>query len=119
MKGNPFNLALYQKGVQRGVELVRSSRHESARALLHTLAVDLVPVDKFEELQDRYPVLTNEMTVEELLSVVLAHKAIFKEDVKAYEALINNAYPALKQDQNTTNYNFTTNLHITDVNPIK
>lgn len=57
----------------------------------------------FAELKEMYPEIEKHMTAEEIMSVVMAHRAISKGDVNAYNALMASAYgsPTQKMEVKT------------------
>lgn len=63
-----------------------------------------VKLDSFteEELRKSYPELDKSMTGEELATLIQLNKAILLQDTAAYNALLNSAYGAPKQELGLT-----------------
>ena len=76
------------------------NRSTIARKVLEMRA--LFADEMFDKLQQQYPEITKQMTVEEIGTVVQAHKMISEGDTNAYKALHDSAYGAPKQETETT-----------------
>lgn len=51
-----------------------------------------IPKDVFEKLKKLYPEIEQQMTNEEIMTIMQVNKAITKEDSKAYEVVLDSAY---------------------------
>lgn len=87
-KGDVMN----PKGKPKGTK----NRATIARETLELIA--LPPDELFAKLLQRYPGLKKNMSVEEMMSLMQADKAISKRDTYAYNALLDSAYGKPKQD---------------------
>ncbi len=58
----------------------------------------LLPQATYEKLKEVYPELTQQMTAEEMATLVQLVQAITKGDVNAYKAVMDSAYGAPKQE---------------------
>ena len=66
------------------------NRSTIVRAILEMKG--MLPTDIFKKLKQMYPQVENKMTVEEIMAVVISHKAITKGDVSAYNAIMDSRY---------------------------
>jgi len=88
--GNP-------KGYTPGVK----NRSTIARKILEMRG--LLPQATFDKLKEVYPELTQNMTAEEMATLVQLVQAITKGDVNSYKAIMDSAYGAPKQDIDHSN----------------
>jgi hypothetical protein len=89
----------------------KKTRSKISRLVLETKAKPFLG-GHYHSLIEKYPGIEDAITVEEVMTIVQAHKAIFKEDTNAYTALINNAYKPLERGNEGGNtYIFTSNLN--------
>lgn len=74
----------------------------------------LLSKERMKELKEKFPEITDSMTVEEIMTIVMAEGAIMGDD-KSYKAVMDSAYGAPKQEtSNETNVTLT-NFNIKDV----
>jgi hypothetical protein len=98
---NPKNIANHkmkpgQTLNPHGRPLGSRNRSTVARQILSIIAK--YPDEVFADLLKLYPELQKEMTIEEMMTVVQADKAIRKQDTNAYKALMDSAHGAPKQE---------------------
>lgn len=93
------------------------NRSTIARQVLEMAGV--LPDKVFKTLKEMYPSITKQMSVEEIMTIVQANKAITKQDTQAYSALMDSTYGKASQSmkvsgdsenplQIVTNYNLQT-----------
>lgn len=100
---NGGTLRLLEKGETANPEgrpIGSKNRSTIARKVLEMAAN--FPDKTFEVLQKKYPDIEKSMTIEEMMSVVQAHKAIVKKDTFAYERLLDSAYGKSKGGDDQT-----------------
>lgn len=51
----------------------------------------VLPNDRFDELKKLFPAIENNMSIEEVMTIVMVNKAV-GGDVRAYEAVMDSAY---------------------------
>lgn len=81
----------------------RGSLHRStiAKKILSLNAV--IPEEVYEKLRLIYPDIEKRMTLEEVATIVQAHKAIVNQDTPAYNAIMDSAYGKPNQPVEQTN----------------
>jgi hypothetical protein len=57
-----------------------------------------LPQDAFDKLKVIYPSIEQQMTTEEMMTIIQTANAITKGDTSAYKALMDSAYGAPKQE---------------------
>jgi hypothetical protein len=63
------------------------------------LAIDVkLPDEAFEKLRTIYPEIKQNMTAEEMMTLIQVSNAITKGDTNAYKAIMDSCYGAPKQD---------------------
>lgn len=72
------------------------NRSTIARKILEMKA--LYKDDAFKQLQQQYPEITKDTTVEEMMTIIQVNKAIMSEDPNSYKAIMDSAYGAPKQE---------------------
>jgi len=103
---NDSNLVPFQQGDdprrQVGRPLGAKNRSTIARKVLEMRAV--IASDRLEKLKEAYPDMTNDVTVEDVATIMIAAGAM-DGDVNSYKAIMDSAYGAPKQEieQNVTN----------------
>ena len=85
-----------QSGNPEGRALGTKNRSTIARKILEMTA--LFKDEALTKLQEQYPEITKQTTVEEMMTIVMASKAITDSDVNAYKALQDSAYGAPTQE---------------------
>jgi len=108
------NLILWESGKSgnpAGKVIGTKNRSTIARKILEMRG--LLPQATFDKLKEVYPELTQNMTAEEMATLVQLVQAITKGDVNSYKAIMDSAYGAPKQeiDQTITGQ---IGIHITD-----
>lgn len=90
----------------------KKNRETIARRVLELNARKVITRDRWAEIIERYPTLDKaEIDLEEVMTTIQVGKAIYKEDSKAYELVMNMAYkPHEKQENTTQAYIFSSNL---------
>lgn len=81
-KGQSGNPAGYKKGVP--------NRSTIARKVLEMVGV--VPDQIFATLIKMYPQIEKTMTIEEIMTITMTHRAIVKGDTSAYKAVMDSRY---------------------------
>lgn len=84
-----------QSGNPDGRPIGAKNRSTIARKVLEMKG--LISSQKMNELKSKFPEITDSMTVEEIMTIVMADNAINGDD-KAYKAVMDSAYGAPKQD---------------------
>ena len=72
------------------------NRSTIARKILEMKA--LYKDDALSKLQEQYPEITKDTTVEEMMTIIQINRAIMSEDPNSYKAVLDSAYGAPKQD---------------------
>jgi hypothetical protein len=90
----------------------KKNRETIARRILELNAQKTITKDRWLELCERYPTLARQgVDIEEVMTTVQVAKAIFKEDSKAYELVMNMAYkPHTAHEIASNTYIFSSNL---------
>lgn len=113
---NEQNLTPFQPGQSgnpAGKPVGTKNRSTIARKVLEMKG--LLPPEKMNQLKVKFPEITNDMSVEEIMTIVMAENAIMGED-KHYKALMDSAYGAPKQElDHTTGGDKITSFKIIDV----
>lgn len=98
---NNQNLKPYKKGVSgnlNGRPKGKRNKTTVIRDIFNSISV-LSEVD-FNQLQAKFPHITNDMDIEYLMTLVQVNNAIFKGDIRAYKALNESLYgTSIKQDE--------------------
>lgn len=92
------NLKPFQKGQSGNPEgKIPGTKNRStiARKILEMRSI--LPKDRMEALKVKFPEISDNVTVEEIMTIVMAEGAILGDD-KAYKAVMDSAYGAPKQD---------------------
>lgn len=84
-----------QSGNPSGKPPGTKNRSTIARKVLEMRG--LLSKERMEGLKAKFPEVTDSMTVEEIMTIVMAENAIVGDD-KAYKAVMDSAYGAPKQD---------------------
>lgn len=95
---NEQNLVSWTEGVSGnpgGRPKGKKNRSTIARQVLSMLRA--IPDDMIERLKEIYPELTEGLTVEQIMTLSIAEKAISKGDTYAYDSLMNSAYGKVGQ----------------------
>ena len=87
MSGNP-------KGRKKGVK----NRSTIIKELFNSIGV-LNDYD-FDQLQSKFPHITNDMSIEYLMTLVQVNNAIFKGDLRAYKVLNDSLYGTITKELN-------------------
>lgn len=88
-----------QSGNPNGRPLGSKNRSTIARKVLEMRGV-LAP-DRMDKLKEKFPDIDDKMTVEEIMTIVMADNAIGGDD-KSYKAVLDSAYGAPKQELDHT-----------------
>ena len=111
---NNQNLKPYKKGVSgnpNGRKKGKRNKSTVIREIFNSVSV-LSEVD-FNQLQAKFPHITNDMDIEYLMTLVQVNNAIFKGDVRAYKVLNESLYgTSIKQaeiepEEEEESYDFT------------
>lgn len=96
---NPDSLIPFKQGDddrrQIGRPVGAKNRSTIARKILEMKA--LIASERLDKLQEMYPDMTNEVTVEDVATIMIAGAAM-SGDVNAYKAIMDSAYGAPKQE---------------------
>ena len=87
VSGNP-------KGRKKGVK----NRSTIIKELFNSIGV-LNDYD-FDQLQSKFPHITNDMSIEYLMTLVQVNNAIFKGDLRAYKVLNDSLYGTITKELN-------------------
>ena len=85
-----------------GRPLGSRNRSTIARKILEMTAI--APEVAIDHIRQTHPEITDKLTTEEIATIMIAGNAM-KGDVKSYEALMNSAYGAPKQEIENLNTN--------------
>lgn len=77
-----------------------------------------IPQAQFEQLKELYPDIQDKMSVEEMMTLIQANKAITKEDTNAYKALMDSGYGAPQVDITTDGQPMVNNLSVEIIKPL-
>lgn len=89
-----------QSGNPNGRPKGAISRSTIARKVLAMAAN--YPDHIFEKLKEQYPAITKKTTIEEMMTMVMADKAIRKGSESAYDKLLDSAYGRAKTEVDLT-----------------
>lgn len=105
MKGGPGKIEPRwhkgESGNPKGRPKGAISRSTIARKVLAMAAN--YPDHIFEKLKEQYPAITKKTTIEEMMTIVMADKAIRKGSEHAYEKLLDSAFGKPKAEVDLTN----------------
>ncbi len=101
-----------ESGNPAGKPIGAKNRSTIARKILEMRSI--LPKDRMEALKVKFPEIADSMTVEEIMTIVMAEGAISGDD-KAYKAVMDSAYGAPKQDSSIDTNITLTNFSIKDV----
>jgi len=93
------NLKPFQKGQSGNPEgKIPGTKNRStiARKILEMKA--LYKDDALSKLQEQYPEITKDTTVEEMMTIIQVNRAIMSEDPNSYKAVLDSAYGSPKQE---------------------
>lgn len=92
----PHRFQKGQSGNPAGKPVGIKNRSTIARKVLEMKG--LIPEKALEKLKSVFPEITNEMTMEEVMTIIQAGKAVANRDTFAYNALLDSAYGKPKQE---------------------
>jgi hypothetical protein len=84
-----------QSGNPEGRQLGSKNRSTIARKILEMRSI--LPADRMLALKAQFPEIADNMTVEEIMTIVMAEGAMSGDD-KSYKAVMDSAYGAPKQE---------------------
>ena len=90
---NNNNLKPFKKGVSgnpKGRKKGVRNRSSIIREVFNSISV--LNEDDFNQLQSKFPHITNDMSIEYLMTLVQVNNAIFKGDLRAYKVLNEALY---------------------------
>lgn len=96
----PFKEGEAWTGNKEGRPPGTKNRSTIARKILEMRAI--FPKAKFDKLKEIYPELTENMTVEEVMTIIQIDNAVDKADDKSYRAIMDSAYGAPKMTGDLT-----------------
>jgi hypothetical protein len=102
---NPKNIEPHK--MKKGTTLNPNGRPKGVRNR-STIAREIlamkgaIPDEVFKSLKEIFPTLNNKMTIEEVMTISIANKAITESDVNAYKALMDSGYGAPTQQVEQT-----------------
>tara|TARA_B100000768_G_C11257919_1_gene367319 strand:+ start:1379 stop:1795 length:417 start_codon:yes stop_codon:yes gene_type:complete len=99
--GNYDNLKPFKKGVSgnpKGRKKGVKNRSTIIKELFNSIGV-LNDYD-FDQLQSKFPHITNDMSIEYLMTLVQVNNAIFKGDLRAYKVLNDSLYGTITKELN-------------------
>jgi hypothetical protein len=102
---NPKNIEPHK--MKKGTTLNPNGRPKGVRnrstIVREILAMKgVIPDEVFKSLKEIFPTLNNKMTIEEVMTISIANKAITESDVNAYKALMDSGYGAPTQQVEQT-----------------
>jgi hypothetical protein len=102
---NPKNIEPHK--MKKGTTLNPNGRPKGVRnrstIVREILAMKgVIPDEVFKSLKELFPTLNNKMTIEEVMTISIANKAITESDVNAYKALMDSGYGAPTQQVEQT-----------------
>jgi hypothetical protein len=102
---NPKNIEPHK--MKKGTTLNPNGRPKGVRnrstIVREILAMKgVIPDEVFKSLKEIFPTLNNKMTIEEVMTISIANKAITESDVNAYKALMDSGYGAPTQQTDHT-----------------
>ncbi len=87
----------------------RPNRGTIARKVLELVAD--IPDATFEQIRTVFPTIERAMSSEEVMTLVILHRAIRMADVNAYKAVMDSAYgPVVGNDDDNSNVNIVINI---------
>lgn len=92
-----------ESGNPNGRPLGTKNRSTIAKEVLKMAAK--YPVSVFKKLKKQYPALEKEMTIEEMMTIIQANKAIVKQDTYAYISIMDSGYGKAGQSMELTGAN--------------
>ena len=98
---NNDNLKPFKKGVSgnpKGRKKGVKNRSTIIKELFNSIGV-LNDYD-FDQLQSKFPHITNDMSIEYLMTLVQVNNAIFKGDLRAYKVLNDSLYGTITKELN-------------------
>jgi len=98
---NNDNLTPFKKGVSgnpKGRKKGVKNRSTIIKELFNSIGV-LNDYD-FDQLQSKFPHITNDMSIEYLMTLVQVNNAIFKGDLRAYKVLNDSLYGTITKELN-------------------
>jgi hypothetical protein len=95
----PFEAGQDQRRNLDGRPVGSKNRSTIARKILEMRSI--LPKDRMESLKQKFPEIADNMTVEEIMTIVMAEGAISGDD-KSYKAVMDSAYGAPKQEIDQT-----------------
>ena len=98
---NNDNLKPFKKGVSgnpKGRKKGVKNRSTIIKELFNSIGV-LNDYD-FNQLQSKFPHITNDMSIEYLMTLVQVNNAIFKGDLRAYKVLNDSLYGTITKELN-------------------
>ncbi len=98
---NNENLKPFKKGVSgnpKGRKKGVKNRSTIIKELFNSIGV-LNDYD-FNQLQSKFPHITNDMSIEYLMTLVQVNNAIFKGDLRAYKVLNDSLYGTITKELN-------------------
>jgi hypothetical protein len=96
------NLKPFEKGKSGnpdGKPVGTKNRSTIARKILEMRSI--LPVERMKALKAQFPEIADNMTVEEIMTIVMAEGAMSGDD-KSYKAVMDSAYGAPKQEIDQT-----------------
>ena len=96
----PYEFKKGQSGNPKGKPKGIRNRATIARKILDM--VGILPEKAFAKLKELYPSIEKNMTVEEIMSITMANKAISKGDHNAYNALMDSGHGKAPQAHELT-----------------
>jgi hypothetical protein len=111
---NNQNLKPYKKGVSGNPNGRKKGKRNKSTVIREIFnSVSLLSEVDFNQLQAKFPHITNDMDIEYLMTLVQVNNAIFKGDVRAYKVLNESLYgTSIKQaeiepEEEEESYDFT------------
>lgn len=111
---NNQNLKPYKKGVSGNPNGRKKGKRNKSTVIRDIFnSVSLLSEVDFNQLQAKFPHITNDMDIEYLMTLVQVNNAIFKGDVRAYKVLNESLYgTSIKQaeiepEEEEESYDFT------------
>ena len=98
---NNENLKPFKKGISgnpKGRKKGVKNRSTIIKELFNSIGV-LNDYD-FDQLQSKFPHITNDMSIEYLMTLVQVNNAIFKGDLRAYKVLNDSLYGTITKELN-------------------
>ena len=111
---NNRNLKPYKKGVSGNPNGRKKGKRNKSTVIREIFnSVSLLSEVDFNQLQAKFPHITNDMDIEYLMTLVQVNNAIFKGDIRAYKVLNESLYgTSIKQaeiepEEEEESYDFT------------